>query len=438
MMKRTLAALAIAIGAASAVWACLPYVPQEAAYTPTVWPYTPPALGTGEPAAVAQEHADIPSNFDRSKWIVKPYGPTKHPIEWKFRTHCNFSHVNKDDPIVWPNQPGASHTHMYFGNTKADANSTYESLRRSGDSTCGGGPLNRSAYWIPAIIKKDALGAGRDGVVKIDYAIVYYEADGRTAQNLTRFLRGFNMVFGFNPNDPTDAKVKAEVAAANALPGPNNARTFKSYEVMQNGFSGWFCEASNGSNVNSPKPGSNLQPWLVNADGTTTLTCPTTQRMGVHIEAPGCWDGVNLTSPDGRSHVRYKIRERNSVRFVCPIGWRELPIFKLNIYISHTGPEDYGKWFLASDQMKMPDGTVHNFLPGQSMHADWIGAWDYEVMKTWMAKCTGVTIDGVPGAGNSCIDTQFGDGTAGKVQGHLNLGIRYATKPDAERFVPLQ
>ena len=69
------------------------------------------------------------------------------------RLTCGTSHHAYDDPIVYPRQPGVSHLHTFFGNTLADADSTYESLRGSGDSTCAGGPLKRlsnstKAAWL--------------------------------------------------------------------------------------------------------------------------------------------------------------------------------------------------------------------------------------------------------------------------------------------------
>lgn len=72
--------------------------------------------------------------------------------EGKLRFLCEFSHLGYDDPIVNPGQPGAAHLHLFFGNTLTNANSTYASLRASGDGTCDGGPLNRTAYWMPAMI----------------------------------------------------------------------------------------------------------------------------------------------------------------------------------------------------------------------------------------------------------------------------------------------
>jgi predicted xylan-binding protein with Ca-dependent carbohydrate-binding module/uncharacterized protein DUF1996 len=66
-----------------------------------------------------------------------------------FRTRCTPSHFAFDDPIVYPGQSGQSHMHVFFGNTGSNANSTSESLRTTGNSTCRGGTINRSSYWVP-------------------------------------------------------------------------------------------------------------------------------------------------------------------------------------------------------------------------------------------------------------------------------------------------
>src|SRR6478752_5197313 len=68
-----------------------------------------------------------------------------------FRIPCAYSHMAYDDPIVFAGSPGASHLHVFFGNTSVDANSTQQSLD-AGGSTCRGGTANRSAYWMPAMI----------------------------------------------------------------------------------------------------------------------------------------------------------------------------------------------------------------------------------------------------------------------------------------------
>src|SRR5215212_4206807 len=56
-----------------------------------------------------------------------------------FAVRCTFDpdnpHRLKDDPIVFPEQHGASHSHDIFGSTTTDAFSTYESMIAS-PTTC--------------------------------------------------------------------------------------------------------------------------------------------------------------------------------------------------------------------------------------------------------------------------------------------------------------
>ncbi len=79
-----------------------------------------------------------------------------------------------DDPIVYPGQPGRSHLHTFFGNTGTNANSTASSIANTGNSTCRGGTLNRSSYWVPAMIDT------RTGTpVKPTTSNFYYKTGGR-------------------------------------------------------------------------------------------------------------------------------------------------------------------------------------------------------------------------------------------------------------------
>src|SRR5919198_781505 len=79
-------------------------------------------------------------------------------------------HDARDDPIVHPGQPGASHLHSFIGNTATDAASTIASLE-SGGSTCGKGmdQVDRSAYWVPALLRNGRAVSGGD-----QRADVYY------------------------------------------------------------------------------------------------------------------------------------------------------------------------------------------------------------------------------------------------------------------------
>ncbi len=395
-----------------------------------------PLLGTGTrdipggtPAAFAWEPPIIPSNFNVGAWKVSPYNKGAAGGEAKFRTHCNYSHHAYEDPIVFPGRRNVSHLHTFFGNNTMGADSTYEQLRtsynkphegRAGTSTCAGGPINNSGYWYPALLKDNAIGDGKTMIVKPGVAIVYYNIATSQSDRTIRIPRGFNFVFGVRPDDVNNTITAAEITAANAASAADGGR--QSYLVpgpYDAGFVGWHCvdnvTSINGSNANSPRAGFEYQPWLRNADGTATLTCASSATSYMVASASGqvCWDGVNLTSPNGRGHVRYLVKENNTNRSMCPEGWYQLVSFELSAYFKHEGETDYKEWYLSSDRM-VPGSPLLN---GQSFHSDWYGAWDYNVMQTWMQQCNGtnLVIGGTDGDPGDCGDTRYGDGTGGKV-----------------------
>src|SRR5690606_20117373 len=104
--------------------------------------------------------------------IRAPIPPSMAPdVEGAFRFICNIGHISYDDPVAYPGQPDKAHLHMFFGNTATDAHSDYASLRASGEGTCQGGALNRSAYWIPALLTQAEGGQ----VVVPDSVTLYYK-----------------------------------------------------------------------------------------------------------------------------------------------------------------------------------------------------------------------------------------------------------------------
>lgn len=64
---------------------------------------------------------------------------------------CNWSHTLADDPIVHPGEPGASHSHEFFGNTTTDAFSTTASLAAA-PTTCNN-PADHAGYWQPTLLE---------------------------------------------------------------------------------------------------------------------------------------------------------------------------------------------------------------------------------------------------------------------------------------------
>lgn len=71
----------------------------------------------------------------------------------QFIVECDLSHLAYDDPIVFPDSPGESHLHQFFGNTMVDADPDYD--RVAGASTSCEQALDTASYWAPALLDAD-------------------------------------------------------------------------------------------------------------------------------------------------------------------------------------------------------------------------------------------------------------------------------------------
>ncbi len=271
-----------------------------------------------------------------------------------FRQRCDFSHMNTDDSVLFPNRPGVAHLHAYFGNTGANNTSTSASLRNSGNSTCMGGTFNRSAYWVPAMID---VPTGRPIAPNDDRSEyhsdleIYYKLgyQGVGHRDIRPFPNGLQLIAG---NSST----------ANA-PTPNTKTTY-------------WCE-------NRTQPRVELTARLSNIPN-----CSAGQILTMHIGFPQCWDGVNLTSTNGRSHMAYGTWQpgfyENTVGCPSthPIG---VPFIELFVrYAVTTG--DTSNWRLSSDNYTTGPG-------GYSGHADYIFAWDESAFTTVKERCYVVRVD---------------------------------------------
>lgn len=300
--------------------------------TTTTTTTTVPATTTTTTAPPANGY--IPSNFDINQFI-RPGTVIPESSAWEptgnFRITCSFSHFNWDDPIVYPGQPGASHLHMYFGNTLANANSTYASLRNSGAGTCDGNAINRTAYWAPALYN------AQNKAVIPDFISIYYKGPGSNANgalvNMTQMPAGLKMIAGYD-------------MAFNQGDG--------SFE--------WYCEFNQVKQNTIPHCGSN-------------------ERVGVHIVFPTCWNGTSLDSANHRSHLAYQVRNPDTGKMYCPTGYPvQLPRLEIGIWWSQDGNSQ--NWYLSSDRM---NGMIH--ANGSTFHSDWFGAWDPNIQALWVDKC---------------------------------------------------
>jgi Domain of unknown function (DUF1996) len=253
-----------------------------------------------------------------------------------FRVPCDVSHFGFDDPIVSPGKPGASHLHMFFGNSSADANSTADSIAKSGNSTCAGGTLNRTAYWVPAMID------GSGNVVLPSSAIFYYK---------TGYL-------GIKPAD-----VKPMPEGLRMISGDKNLNSAQ-------GQGHWGCEEVYIGHKDSIKE--------VLDDG----RCVSGNHVQLGIDFPQCWDGVNLDSPDHTSHMA------NPVNNACPSS-HPVPIPVITFNVRFPIPEGGAKgWHISSDMY-----DYAKLGGGFSAHGDWWNGWDVDTKKTWIENCDNASKD---------------------------------------------
>ena len=320
----------------------------KATATPAPVPPPAPTPVADTSSSSLEGAAPIASNFDpATELVATSIPPSAAPdVVGAFRFICMPGHLKSDDPIVYPGQPGKSHLHQFFGNDLADANSTYASLRATGNSTCMS-PLNRSAYWMPAVLN------GKGQVVRPDYVTIYYkrrpisdpivsdpahpqyQGKGVKLPNGLRFIFGRDML---NLAQPTTGAVSFSCDGPTAAP----QSSYKNFEEAQAG-------------------------------------CGVGNRIGVRISAPDCWDGKNLDSPDHRSHVAYA--SYGPGYYKCPTSHPYvIPQFTMGAWFTQAAGESYS---LVSDHMDTSPGHKR----GDTFHADFFMAWDPIVHDLWEKNC---------------------------------------------------
>jgi Domain of unknown function (DUF1996) len=258
-----------------------------------------------------------------------------------FFANCRFSHMNHDDPIVFPGHRGLSHDHTFFGNSSTNASSTLASLRR-GTTTCKPS-ADKAAYWIPTLY--------RDGrVVRPAKAQFYYN------------LRGYGQMHAF----PYGLKVVA---------GNSRARRPQSTKVVY-----WDCVgAATARSAPATRPPQTCAGARLAAPRGFFRRCVTCKLqplppsaksakrfLELHVNFPDCWDGKRLDSRDHRSHMAY------STNYVCPASHPvKVPLIRLTVRYPISGGRGV---YLSS-------GGV---LTG---HADFLNAWDERFLKKLVSTC---------------------------------------------------
>lgn len=316
----------------------------------------------------------------RSEYLGNPGGnpESSFPVDigGQFRAGCEFSHFAYDDPLVAPNEPGAAHLHMFFGNTDVNAFSTYDSLLNRGSSTCNGQELNRTGYWVPAMFDGD-------GNVRIpERVVVYYKGEGLSNGASVPYPPGAALIATEHLNT-TIALGKYSFVCSDQWSSP------------------------------TPLPEGNE---MVDCDGSVFFDAYGVEDnphvvLEMNVKFPQCWNGAD---PWNWSDS-FTVPEVGGWYFSqCPEGHQNLPALEYFVNYRVDIGENTADWFLSSDVD--PATFTRSGPAGASVHGDWWGGWNAEVNQTWIDNCVNFRIPEPSGCGFGYL-TDGGPDAANPIDG---------------------
>jgi hypothetical protein len=246
--------------------------------------------------------------------------------------------VERTDPIV---NPGAlsSHLHTIMGGNGFKPKMDYNDTQAS---TCASCTVigDMSNYWTPTMFFQHQDGTfetvGQNGG-----ALVYYLQRAPKGKEMVAFPPGFRMIAG----DPSKRSG-----------GDDHATQAISYACLD--YNGPATKETN----DFPK-----------------RNCPSGLRTQVFF--PSCWDGVNLDSPDHKSHVAYPIENYNGGN--CPSTH---PVHLISIFyeIIWNTPDFADKWYGSEQPFVYSNGDP----TGYSFHGDFLNGWETDLLQAAINDCT--------------------------------------------------
>lgn len=260
-----------------------------------------------------------------------------------FVTSCGYSHTLKDDPIMFPEQPGASHRHDFFGNVTTDAFSTIRTLRAAVTRCLL--LTDTAAYWMPTAYL-DSVRIVPDRVRAYYFGIVNGE--------LETIPPGLQMIAG-NPSATT--------------PGDNP-------------HVGWFCGAAQKTAVATP---------LVDHPYDCTRYARDhdfVDGIVAKIDFPNCWNGTG-TSPSDVTYPDLPFQDRG-----CPDDFPYV-IPKLILRV-HYGLMDPCAGDTPCRWNNAPPENIHVSLASGdyvTYHADFWNAWHQRALDRLVDECLRAHID---------------------------------------------
>merc|ERR1712054_145323 len=257
--------------------------------------------------------------------------------------------LERIDPLFAPGSV-SGHVHTVSGGSGFGFDTDYDQLRSSACSSC---PIKQdlSAYWTPKLYyMSDAEGSSFEDVPQSGEGggntggmTVYYLQRGEDLNNITAFPEGFRMFAG----DP------GQRSKTDKYEAPGEAVSFVCLDYA----------AGSSRHLSIPNK-----------------RCP--QGLRAQVFFPACWDGVNVDSPDHKSHMSYPIG--NYDNGPCPASHpvRLISIFYEVIY-SVDGFDN--RWW---DENQHPFVFAQGDRTGFGFHGDFINGWDVDILQKATDECT--------------------------------------------------
>jgi hypothetical protein len=240
--------------------------------------------------------------------------PTTHH---EFQANCSVSRSNlPDDPIVFPNMPGASHSHTFMGNTTTNAATTLATLQAGGTACIT--PGDKTGYWMPTLLN------GTTPVQPVGNQVIYYKSGVIDYTSVRPFPAGLRYVVG------------------------SPAATQADFQNSPGKVEGFEC-------------GDSSDNWDIPA------TCTAGTQLNVRYQAPSCWDGIHLDTPDHKSHMAYPVLG------ICPADHPvAVPMIEFKM-----------AWPVSGDMSQVHFSSGR----GYSFHYDVFNAWDPPTLAALTSHC---------------------------------------------------
>jgi chitodextrinase len=274
-------------------------------------------------AIVAAAGVYVVNKSSAAGFVVYSPSDPDYPQKVDFVVTSTVYKTAPDDPIIYPNMPGASHDHTFSCSKAVTAYTTPKDLWNAKLTNCN---LSRdwASYWTPSIYA--------DGVKILPYQTrAYYRAGTRDVSKIQNIPFGLRIVAG-------DSKATS----------PQNA-----------GIAGFQCRNLEDGNT---VPKQSLPP-----------ACPYGDFLEPSIVFPNCWDGRNLDSPDHKSHMSYAKPDA-----VCDSA-HPVRLPQLTIAQRYNPNATYNK--------KVTLATHLTTNSQYTLHADFMNAWDPVMMKFLTDEC---------------------------------------------------